>query len=1279
MSIAIPDDPSSERAAAPGSQAPETVGRRPAGQPSTRRLPVLALAVAVACGTLSAFGAWSPRTIDSANVASSTGTESGFTAGDIVVYRVGDGSSSLSGAGTPVFLDEYSPSGSLISSVALPTTGSGSNKPLVASGSATSEGGLTLSADGRYLVATGYDTAVGASGVSSTAAASVPRTIARVDASGTVDTSTALTDYSDGNNPRSAVSNDGSEFWVGGAAGGVRYAPLGASTSTSLVSSTYKNVRQLAIADGQLYTSADPTKASVTVATVGSGLPTTGSQAVTNLPFASSPAEPYSYALLTLGTGSTPDTLYIADNSAGAVVKYGLVSGSWVQQGSVIVANVTGLTANDSGGTVTIYATSSGGSGTAGTLYKITDSSGTGGTLSGSASVLATAPANEAFRGTAFAPGTVIGSGGGSSPTTIVPTLSPAHTGLPAALGDSTNPSLAVTVGDVNYTADQLSLTASSSDGSVAPAGGISVTGDGADRTLTVTPGVVGYSTITLTVTAPDGTSTSTQIRYGVSADLGDASERYYSGAGNASAAIDVGDGYMVVGDDEKNVLRLYDETQSGTAVRSFDFTSRLPFGDTEVDIEAAARSGDTLYWTGSMSNNSSGQLAPARSTLFAAKITGSGANTQLTYLGSYTGLQSDLASWDQNNGHGLGANYFGFYDSVNTGIGSHEVDAFNVEGMEFAGSSTSTAYLAFRAPLEPTSDRHLALLVPVTDIDQLVADGNPGSTHATFGAPILMDLGGRGIRDIKENADGQYLIIAGTADDANSSFALYSWDGKPSDPPLETGTTLPLEPSGANQGSWEAVVSVPEPLIAGARVRLLEDNGDTAWYGDSATSKDSLPADLQKDLGQVFTYTPGTPLTTATALSVAPSSPTAGQTVTYTAAVTGPGGTLGTPTGTVEFVNGGNDVAGCAAQPLSASGVATCQTAYSAAGSQTVSAQYGGDGSFAGSLSAGSTLAVTQSSATVALVGSASSLVTGQSITYSAVVAAPSGNELTPSGSIEFRANGSDLPGCAAVPLGTDGTAQCIVAAGFAPSQQKVEATYSGDAAFTAAAAAPLTVNVAKASTVIAVTSSANPSVYGTDVVIEAQVTATAPGSGTPTGTVQFTLYSDTHRRKIDCGASGLVKLSAGTAICVLSGTQDLTKAGSFYTVTADYSGDAGYQASGGSGQQQVGLIDTKTKVKPQPRTPSPSQSVTVSVAVEPKVGTLTLADGQLTVTVTGADGSTVACGGLTLSGVSATCTIAAGALNPHVGAYTITAVYSGSDSFAASSDSATVTAKGK
>jgi hypothetical protein len=774
---------------------------------------------------------------------------SGFTAGDVVVYRVGDGSSSLSGSGAPVFLDEYSPSGSLVTSVALPTSDNGSRHALVGSGTANSEGGLTLSADGRYLVATGYDATVGTAGLASSAATSVPRTVARVDASGDVDTSTALKDFADGNNPRSAVSEDGSEFWIGGAAGGVRYATLGASSSASLTTSTYKNVRQLEIVDGQLYTSADPSKASLTIATVGSGLPTSGNQTITNLPFSAAPDEPYGYALLTLGSGTTPDTLYVADNGAGAIVKYGLSNGTWDKEGSVAVPDVTGVTANDSDGTVAIYATSSGSDGTSGTLDKIVDATGIGGTLSGSATTLATASSGKAFRGIAFAPGTVIGSGGGEQPT-----ITAAAAGLPAAIGDPTNPTLPLTLSDPSVDAGDLTVTAASSNQSVAPDSGITVTGSGADRALSVTPAGVGYATITLTMTDPDGRTASTSVRYAASANLGDPTQRYYSGAGNASTAIDVGDGYMIVGDDESNVLRLYNETQSGPPVKTFDFSGELPYGTTEVDIEASARAGDMIYWTGSMSNSSGGSLEPARSTLFAARISGSGASTRLTYVGSYTGLRSDLVSWDENNGSGLGANYFGFKNSVESGIGGHEADALNVEGMEFDGSSTTTAYLAFRAPLEPTSDRHLALVIPLTNIDQLV---NGSGAHATFGAPILMNLGGLGIRDMRENSEGQYLIIAGTADDTNTSFVLYGWDGNAADAPVATGTALPNEPAGANQGSWETIVNVLAPLAAGDSVELVQDDGNTAWYGDTATSKSGLAGYLQKDLGQTFTYQP--------------------------------------------------------------------------------------------------------------------------------------------------------------------------------------------------------------------------------------------------------------------------------------------------------------------------------------------------------------------------------------------------------------------------------------
>ena len=63
-----------------------------------------------------------------------------FTPGNLVIYRVGDGTSPLAGTGNPVFLDEYTTAGTLVQSIPMPTTVVGANRRLVAGGTATSEG-----------------------------------------------------------------------------------------------------------------------------------------------------------------------------------------------------------------------------------------------------------------------------------------------------------------------------------------------------------------------------------------------------------------------------------------------------------------------------------------------------------------------------------------------------------------------------------------------------------------------------------------------------------------------------------------------------------------------------------------------------------------------------------------------------------------------------------------------------------------------------------------------------------------------------------------------------------------------------------------------------------------------------------------------------------------------------------------------------------------------------------------------------------------------------------
>ncbi|MBM4090879.1 MAG: DNRLRE domain-containing protein [Planctomycetes bacterium] len=351
-------------------------------------------------------------------------TGGAFGPGNIVVYRVGDGVAGLVNTGSAVFLDEYTPSGTYVRSIALPTAVNGSQKQLIASGTATSEGLLTRSADSQYLVLTGYAANLGgATGLAGTASVTVNRTVGRVTADGNVDTSTALTDFSDGNNPRGAASTNGADLWMTGGAGGVRYAALGSTTSTQL-STTVTNLRAVDVFGGQLHVSTASGSA-VRIGTVGTGTPTTSGQTITNLPgFPSSGGGPYGFLLADLDPGvAGVDTLYVADDTALALGKYSLVGGSWVSNGTIGVDadDYRGVTGVVNGTTVTIYATRKGGSGAAGggELVTLADTSGYNGAFSGTPTLLATAGANTAFRGVALVPvtppGVTIAQTGGST------------------------------------------------------------------------------------------------------------------------------------------------------------------------------------------------------------------------------------------------------------------------------------------------------------------------------------------------------------------------------------------------------------------------------------------------------------------------------------------------------------------------------------------------------------------------------------------------------------------------------------------------------------------------------------------------------------------------------------------------------------------------------------------------------------------------------------------------------------------------------------------------
>ncbi|MCX8097609.1 MAG: ExeM/NucH family extracellular endonuclease [Casimicrobiaceae bacterium] len=481
------------------------------------------------------------------------------------------------------------------------------------------------------------------------------------------------------------------------------------------------------------------------------------------------------------------------------------------------------------------------------------------------------------------------------SPRLFLSATSPSY--VSGVVNDPTDPARTVGIrfnlADHETPADSLTVTATSSNTAVVPASGLALSGSGSQRTLTITPAAAGTSTITVTVS--DGSaSTSYVIEYAASAaSVAPSQSRFITGLCDASTAARIDGLAYVVANDEDQRLRLFPSTGSGTFTSQFDVTTALALTDIsggvprEVDIEASARLGNRIYWLASHSNSASGANRPNRSRVFATDVTGSGTSASLSFVGYYANLKADLIAWDNANGHGLGAGALGLAASAAAGVLPEAPggDGFNIEGLTFAPDDT-TAWIAFRAPLQNTTARNRALLIPVTNFTSLVT-GSPGTGPANFGAPILLDLGGRSIRAIDRAADGRYLIVAGPHDAATGTapkdFRLFRWSGNPADAPEMFLTNLTARGAA---GSYEGIVSLPASLTAGQTVELLTDEGDTNFYG-TGICKDLARNEWKK--ARVESFTLEGPVTRIHAVQGSgAASPLVGQTVTVEGIVTG-------------------------------------------------------------------------------------------------------------------------------------------------------------------------------------------------------------------------------------------------------------------------------------------------------------------------------------------------------------------------------------------------------
>ena len=347
--------------------------------------------------------------------------------GSVVVLRVGDPNGiTLSNSAQPVFLDVFDPqTNALTNTIEIPN--SASTPPVTTpsftqSGFSFTEGCLNVSADNRYLVLAGYDSAVGGSAPSNASALLATRIVCTVDTlTGAIDTSTQLIDAFDGNTFRGAASEDGLNFWVsgsGGTSGSVRYAALGATTSTDIVSSP-ANGRWVGIHKGQLYMTSASTGASAQgVLQVGDGLPTSlVGQAVQlpGFPLTQQIADgaPHGFWF------ADDQTVYVADDSGFAgggaicgIQKWTESGGTWTRQYNIqtgtgnCAVGVTGIVRN---GVAEIWFTDAA-AGFANDLYKVVDTGPTATPV-----LVAAQPANSDYRGVAVVGSTIVTTPGSCS------------------------------------------------------------------------------------------------------------------------------------------------------------------------------------------------------------------------------------------------------------------------------------------------------------------------------------------------------------------------------------------------------------------------------------------------------------------------------------------------------------------------------------------------------------------------------------------------------------------------------------------------------------------------------------------------------------------------------------------------------------------------------------------------------------------------------------------------------------------------------------------------
>jgi hypothetical protein len=410
---------------------------------------------------------------------------------------------------------------------------------------------------------------------------------------------------------------------------------------------------------------------------------------------------------------------------------------------------------------------------------------------------------------------------------------------------------------------------------------------------------------------------------------------------------------------------------------------------------------------------------------------------------------------------------------------------------------------------------------------------------------------------------NGQVLVAGLTSGSSQSDAELYS----PSFNPLGL----------VNVSSSEVTDTMGTACILAPSTSTASTCATTLTATTIATSPRTVtglyPADGAHQQSSNSVNLSVTSANTGTTVSASAVPAAYGQSVTFTATVTNQSLGAAAPTGTVQFVvdgvNFGSPVALSGASANSGTATSQATATLPVAGSpHNVTANFiNADGSFTPStatLTGG--LTVIAASTTSTVVSSISPSAFGQSVVFTATVSDSSGGSTAvPTGTVQFVVDGvnfgSPVALTGASSNSSTATSQATALLTVVGSPHVVSASYvNADSNFSNSTAS-LTGGqiVTGASTSTTVTSSQNSSAFGQSATFTATISAVAPGTGTPTGTVSF----------LDGGNP----IGSGPLVGGVAQFSTSTLAAGNHTITTSYAGDGSFLGSTGAmtGNPQV------------------------------------------------------------------------------------------------------------